>query len=135
MYQKLSLYTCLVGIFILIINALANIFYWYTAIYGFDKGVHFLGGIFLALLGGALFLKTILPLETMRILIILILFTFIVGLLWEFYEYLIQGWIKSVRIASLPDSIGDLFFDMMGGIVGTYFVIRTKRRYNKANGI
>ena len=53
------------------------------------------------------------------------------GLAWEYYEYVVQFYIKNVHLADVPDSIGDLSADMLGGILGTSFVIAYKKRYNK----
>ncbi len=108
MYRKLVFYTCVLVLFILVINALANVFYWYTAVPGFDKFVHTLGGTFLALLGSAMFYKQLRTLPVHHVFVTTMLFVFVVGLLWEYYEYLIQAIVKNVHLADLPDSIGDL---------------------------
>ncbi len=131
MYKKLIKWAGVTVILMFILHTLANTFYWYTSIFGFDKVMHTLGGIFLALLAGALLNAKRMPDHTRHLFVTLLLFVFIVGLAWEYYEYLVQYIFKSIHLADVPDSIGDLIFDMVGGIIGSYFVILIKRRYNK----
>jgi len=130
MYRKLITSACVVGLSVLVINGLANRFYWYTTIFGFDKFVHTLGGMFVVLVGGAIFLGQTKQLKPRELFVTLALFVFAVGLAWEYYEYLLQAYFKTVHLADIPDSIGDLVFDMIGASIGAYFVILTKKRYN-----
>ncbi len=130
MYQKLIKNACYLGVFIFIVNILANKFYWYTSIFGFDKFMHFLGGVFIVLIVASFFLNKLLDQNSKQIFIILVLSSFIVGLFWEYYEYIIQEFVKNVHLADIPDSIGDLFFDCLGGIAGSFFVISMNKRYN-----
>lgn len=130
MYRRLITGACVVGLSVLIINGLANRFYWYTAIVGFDKFVHTLGGLFVALVAGAVFLGQTKHLKSHEVFVTLALCVFAVGLAWEYYEYILQAYFKTVHLADIPDSIGDLVFDMVGGSIGAYFVILMKKRYN-----
>lgn len=121
----------LVGLLFLF-NLMANAFYWYTSIFGFDKIMHFFGGVFLAFLVCALRPR---PLESPvgRSIIKVAFIVFIIGLGWEFFEYGVQFLIKGVHLADPIDSVGDLIFDVVGGIIGTFFVILEKKRYNSTN--
>ena len=60
-------------------------------------------------------------------LLFVILSVLLVGLVWEVYEFGVQDIIKATGIASIPDSISDLVFDTLGGIVA-FFVIRYKTK-------
>lgn len=133
MYARLIAFASIAGIVLFVTNALAVTFYWYVSMPWFDMLMHNIGGVFVGLTAGAIFLKQIKNLKNKEILITILLFVFIVGLAWEYYEYIVQIYIKSVHLADLPDSISDLMCDMTGGIIGTYFVILTKRRYNNKN--
>lgn len=135
MVQKHFALLSLVMIIILVaLNTAANTFFWYISIYWYDMMMHTIGGVFLALFATALFFKHIISLNTLKTMIILLLFVFVIGLGWEFFEYTIQYLIKgSARLADVNDSISDLLCDIGGGIIGAFFVIVRKTRYNVSN--
>lgn len=112
-------------------NLLAYQFYWYVSISWYDMAMHFAGGVFLALLIGAHFHKRFRTLETKEIIVTTLLGVFIIGLGWEYFEYVVQIMLRPVPFADISDSISDVICDMTGGIVGTYFVLRAKKRYNR----
>ena len=133
MYQSLIKKALVLGVIILIVNALAHSFYWYTAIFGFDKFMHTLGGIFIVLIVASVYVKELRGIKSWQLFVSLTLSAFVVGLIWEYYEYIVQAFIKAVHLADVPDSIGDLIFDCIGGALGALFVISTKKSYNKKN--
>jgi hypothetical protein len=135
--KKLLRYACALVVFIWIVNTLANKFYWYSAMWYFDIPMHIMGGIFLGLLFGALFFKKLLLLDTRDSLVVVLLGVLIVGLGWEFFEYIVQALSRGgLQIANIPDSIKDMVMDMTGGGLASIFVLRTLKRYNRqhANG-
>lgn len=131
MYKRLAAYTALVGISILVVNTLAHVFYWYVSIWWFDMLMHTIGGVFVALVCSMVLLKHIKFLPSKETFITIALFVFIIGLAWEYYEYVVQYYVKGVQLASVADSLSDLICDMIGGSVGALFVIWTKKRYNR----
>ncbi len=133
MSKKLLLPACLTIFFIWLVHTLANMFYWYSAIWWFDIPMHILGGVFLALTAGALFFKVLLPLTFKERMVIILLFVFIAGLGWELFEYFVQNFIKGDQLASFPDSVKDMMMDLFGGIVASYFVLKALKRYNRAH--
>lgn len=134
MYKSLIWKSGLLVIFIFFTNIFANLFYWYSSIWWFDMFMHTLGGVFLALVVGAIFSKKFFQIKNLKIFWIIFFSVFIIGLLWEGYEYVVQYFIKNVHLADFYDSISDLICDLVGGVVGTFFVIRAKRRYNTLDG-
>lgn len=128
MYQRLAIASAALGIGIFMLNLFANAFYIYVSIYWFDMFMHALGGVFIAVTTGALIARKSYT-HTERF-ILLLLVVFIVGLGWEYYEYLVQFFIKAVDLAKIPDSISDLICDMIGGTLGAIFVILSQKRYN-----
>jgi hypothetical protein len=103
----------------------------------FDIPMHIMGGMFLGLLFGALFFKKLLFLDTRDSLVIILLCVFIVGLGWEFFEYGVQYFLKGgLQLARIPDSIKDMFMDILGGGFSSIFVLKAVKRYNRqhANG-
>lgn len=131
MYKRLIIIACFFGLTLFSLNALANKFYWYVSIPSFDMFMHTLGGVFVSITATALLKKRgYSNVKNRDLLIIILLFVFIVGLGWEYYEYIVQFYIKGVQLAVLQDSISDLICDMAGGVIGFIFVILAKKRYN-----
>lgn len=133
MNRKLLIYGCLVVCFIFGVNALANSFYWYSAIWWFDIPMHILGGVFLALICGAIFFSKLSHLSTFKTIVTTLLFVLILGIGWEFFEYLVQAIIKGPQLANVGDSIKDVLMDIIGGNIGYIFVLRQIKRYNRAH--
>lgn len=97
--------------------------------------MHFLGGVFLALVAGSLGASMLKNASKTKILLSVLLFVIVVGVGWEVFEFSVQEIIKIRGLADIPDSFSDLFFDVIGGIVGTFFVISAKNKYtNTHNG-
>jgi len=130
MYKKLITVGSFFGIFIFIMNILANLFYWYTSIFWFDMFMHTLGGVFIAIVFGAIFQNKFSTFSSQKFFLFLISLVFVIGVFWEGYEYVVQYFIKNVHLADLPDSISDLVCDVVGGSLGALFVITSKRSYN-----
>lgn len=129
MYRKLIIIAGVLGIGILLSNALANKLYLYVSIPWFDMVMHGLGGVFIAVTVGALLINN--SYRPREQLVMILLAVFIIGLGWEYYEYLVQFFVKAVDLAKIPDSISDLICDMIGGTLGATFVILLQKRYNR----
>ncbi len=113
----------------------ATVFYWYASISWYDMFMHALGGIFLAVFTAAFFMRHIRALDAFETTVTLLLAVLVLGALWEYFEYGVQYVIRgSAELASVSDSVSDLVCDMLGGMVGTYFVLRLKKRYNGIDG-
>ncbi len=130
MQKYLAKQTLRLVLLVFVLHILATVFYWYNSINDFDKVMHVLGGLFIALLGAMMFWRHIAALDRRDTFVVLLLFVVVMGLAWEYYEYIVQFFIKGVRLADLNDSITDLIADMFGGIIGTAFVLWSKKRYN-----
>lgn len=92
---------------------------WYTAFYPFDMLMHFLGGAWIAALSHYFLFVQGRVSATGRLYeaIILIACAILVGVLWEFHEFLADALIvDSTRImqTSVIDTMSDLFFDLLG---------------------
>lgn len=133
MQKKLFIYSALLGGGIFIVNALANTFFWYVSIPQFDMVMHTLGGVFLAIWGAALLYPMLAPLKPALWMIVLLAFVLIFGFLWEVFEFSVQGLMQVETLANIPDSLSDMVFDFLGGIIGTLFAIVRTKRYNTIN--
>lgn len=134
MRKKLSQYALLVVVLVFFANLLAYKFYWYNSIWWYDMFMHTMGGIFLAVLAGIAFVKTYEGQIRQEIIVSTLLFVLTVGLGWELFEYAVQILLKPEPFVNISDSVSDLICDMTGGIIGTYFVLKAKKRYNTTHG-
>jgi hypothetical protein len=110
------------------IHTLASFFYWYDIFPWFDKFMHFSGGFWLAIsflwVTHTYIPEREPPFKKYSFIILLVL---IVSLLWEIYEFGVQGLVSVTTLANLPDSRSDLFFDLLGGTVGYLLAIKNNK--------
>ncbi len=117
-----------IGIFIhAIFSHLSTYWYWRWI----DMPVHFLGGLWLGLAGIYLYRKifpqTFSRRKNLFFFVIALSTTLVIGGLWEITEISL-GSLKIVRINSVKDTLGDLFFDLLGACVGAiYFILRRQK--------
>jgi hypothetical protein len=134
MNKKLLRTACIVVFFVWLVNALANQFYWYSAMWWFDIPMHIMGGMFLGFGAGAIFFNRLVKLSRHDGVVTILLFVLALGIGWEFFEYIVQALIKGgPQLANIPDSIKDVFMDIVGGSIATFFVLRAIRRYNRSH--
>jgi hypothetical protein len=118
----------IVSIFIL--NTLANANAWYYNYLRFDDGMHFLGGVFIGLATLYVYYASsyITPQHASFIsrLIIALGGVALIGIFWEFFEYTLYAYVspdtataKLYLTQGLPDTLGDLFADLSGGVFAT----------------
>jgi len=125
-----------IGLFIVILvfHTLAVINNWYWTCNWIDMPMHFLGGLWLALLFFYFINPKLSPYgrppegrqinnyEWLITLISVLGFVILVGVLWEFFEFLFDVFIASkgylaVAQQGTADTMADLFFDLLGGLV------------------
>lgn len=102
----------------------------YDNIFGYDKIIHFLSGVWLALFA----YKQINPLiktRTFLLFIILISFAVTIGVFWEFFEFsfdhTFHKWYNlPLAQASLNDTMFDLFWDFVGGLTISFYLWKKK---------
>ncbi len=108
--------------FILGINSVAMKLHWYSSLWYFDMLMHFLGGVFVALLGIYLLLPNVTQFSNKEIFKIL-LFVLIVGVGWEVFEILVDKNI-SQNPFNILDTSSDIFFDLSGGLLALLILKR-----------
>ncbi len=133
MKKKLFFYSAMMAVGIFLLNKLASSFYWYSAMPQFDMVMHTLGGVFIAIWGGALLYGAVKDSKAIVQMIVLCALVLIVGFLWEVFEFSVQGILRLETLANIPDSLSDMVFDLLGGILGSIFVIIKIKSYNKAH--
>jgi len=118
--------------FVFILNSLANFFFWYSSIKEFDMLMHFLGGFTASLFSfWFIYKKCVLWIEegkTAKVFRVVLLLVIIIALLWEIMEFTVQGFFNVTVLADIPDSLSDLAFGTLGGIVGFMYLIRKYKK-------
>lgn len=111
--------------FILVMNFLANKFYWYSSIWYLDIIMHFLGGLWL----GLAFIYLFSPQDhSFNSVFKILLFVLLIGVGWEVFEIAVNDVITKNPFNYL-DTLSDIFFDLSGGLCAILYVwSRTKSR-------
>ncbi len=106
--------------FISIVNALAGKFYWYYSIWYFDMPMHFLSGLWVALILIYLFP---LPDTSFKSIFKVILGVLLIGVSWELFELLFNNYIAQNPFNAL-DTVSDIFFGLAGGFTGVLYFLK-----------
>ena len=102
-------------------NWVATIFFWYYTIWWFDIPMHFLGGVFLGLVFGYVLLRHGIKNFSQKTFFYGILAIFIVGILWEIFEFNIDTFI-TFRDQNIIDTLSDICFDLAGGLFALQYL-------------
>jgi hypothetical protein len=110
-------------IFILVVHIFASIYHWYWTYPWLDMPMHFFAGFWLAMF--YFWFMARINANQKRILLIIIGclgFVALMGVLWEFFEFLCDVFIAAkgyleVSQRGVGDTMADLFFDLLGGLV------------------
>ena len=135
MNKNLLIISTLLLIFIGFLNFLGSKVGWYSLLPWFDIVMHFLGGVWVALLTTAFFYKRLCRIAAQRQYLnagrFIILATLLVALLWEGWEFGIQGIAKVHGLFATPaDSVSDIIF----GLLGAMLVVLLVRKQIKKHG-
>ena len=114
---------------ILLLHFAATFNYWYWTYLWLDIPMHFLGGFWTAMAFIYLISNYQFPISgeflkrnLLSYFIIILSFVALIGIFWEFYEFLNDALFSSRGYSQIfqqgaADTIGDLFFDLLGGTV------------------
>ena len=126
----------LLSIIILALHALALYqFYWYWTIPWFDMAMHAAGGFTAGILFFVLarnHVPIIFQAPPYAIIIAGVSVTALIGVGWELYEFLYDTFIieRNVNLllqANVTDTLSDLFFDLLGGLIAALLFITSKK--------
>jgi hypothetical protein len=109
--------------FILVVNFLANTFYWYSSVWYFDMIMHFLGGFWIGLLAFYLFNFFGDQATFFRPIFKILLFVFFIGAGWEVFELLFYNYIAQNPF-NIFDTFSDIFFDLSGGVLSVFYFLK-----------
>jgi len=124
--KKVLIKIMLFAIFVAFCNLVALKFYFYWTHKWVDIPMHIMGGALVTLIGLCIlyfspFRKLFLS-NSKKVYIISVLIAFIVGFLWEIFE--LQFGIISSSLFDRIDSIKDLFNDIIGGLIVSWYFVR-----------
>jgi len=121
----------LLGLVIGILHLLAINLFLYWDIVWFDVLMHFLGGVWIALLGFWVmaFFTHQNEFSLKNIVLISLTFSLGIGILWEVFEYTAGLTFVAGQDVWL-DTFSDLFFDILGGSVAGLFMSQGYRKEN-----
>lgn len=108
--------------FIFLVNFFALKFYWYSLIWYLDIMMHFLGGFWIGLFFLYIFSRGKQLSFNLNLLFKLLLMGFLIGLLWELYEFYLN--IVAGTSFNLNDTLSDLFFDLLGIAVSLFYFLK-----------
>jgi len=116
---------------ILIFQAIAIIFYWYWRIWWFDMPMHFLGGLWvgLSVLWFVFLSKRLtvnIPQTAFSTFVTGVLLVFIVAIVWEIFEYVVQVFIPREIPYDILDTLSDIFWGLMGGVTASFSFSRKR---------
>jgi len=125
---KLALLVGGIGLIIALLHLLAINFFLYWDLMWFDLIMHFLGGVWVALLGFWImaFFTRAEEFSTRSIIYVSVFFTLGIGVLWEIFEA--GAGISFVGKDMWGDTLSDLALDIVGGLVSGFYI---SKRYNK----
>lgn len=119
-------------LFILGLHVLGIIYDFYYTIWWYDIPMHVFGGAWVALLFFHLFCRTFRIVDCKNIfpaIIVIVSFVALIGVLWEFYEYLSDVYIFKIHSIyyapnpiALPDAMKDLLDDLIGGTIASFIL-------------
>ncbi|MBY0376433.1 hypothetical protein K2P96_00455 [Patescibacteria group bacterium] len=101
-------------------DRLAHNFFWYYTVWWFDMLMHFLGGLWVGLFFSYVFFGTI---DTKRFIFKVIAYLFVVGVLWEIFEFATNNVIGHDPF-NILDTVSDLFFDLAGGFFALFYITK-----------
>ena len=116
---------------IAVVNALADVNHWYWTMKWFDTPMHIAGGAWLAGFGvwWQYFRRGVVAPGFLQLLGVCLVYALSIGLLWEAYEAVVSFFTVG-HMNEIPDTLGDLLFDIIGG---TTVAILVWARTNKNN--
>lgn len=128
---------------ILSFHFLAGFLRWYDIIWWLDIPMHLIGGAWVALFFIHFFYKTWRVIESkinfLALLLLVLGFVALVGVLWEFYEYLSDVYLLKVHPlnfapnpATLPDTMTDLLNDLIGGLAVSFILFPRIKKFKEA---
>ncbi|MCX6703738.1 MAG: hypothetical protein NTV02_03565 [Candidatus Zambryskibacteria bacterium] len=128
MQQKKIFYT-MFGVLVLtgILNTLGTTLYLYWTVIWFDMIMHFLGGLFVSLFFFSLFSFFRSGLTYIEKLVLGLVFSVLVGLVWEYYELIIAV-TDLADAAYWPDTGMDIVMDTLGALVGIVSAHRLEKK-------
>lgn len=118
--NKLLKHLVFLMFFIFVMNIFALKFYWYFSIWYFDIIMHSLSGFWVGVFFLYVFERRKLVAPDTNLFTKVILATFIIGIIWEVYEFYIFQHIGMMPF-DIFDTLSDIFFDLLGVLMSILY--------------
>ncbi|OGI73118.1 hypothetical protein A3D42_02235 [Candidatus Nomurabacteria bacterium RIFCSPHIGHO2_02_FULL_41_18] len=120
--KKLLKHLVFLMFFIFGLYIMSERFYWYSLLWYFDMIMHFLGGLWVGMFFLYVFSieKPVSKNTTLSLKVFLA--TFLIGILWEFYELALD--MISRTDFDFPDTFSDMLFDVLGVLLATFYYLK-----------
>lgn len=96
-----------------------------------DMISHTIGGMFTACIVMALAWRYGHGSFSFRYALYYIAITIAIGIVWEYYEYVVYFLIKGTRFVDTTNILSDVIFDSVGGVLAVLIVFIRNKRYNR----
>ena len=106
--------------FMFLADFLAHYFFWYSLISYFDVIMHTLGGFWVGMFFFYIFSMGNGVPRSGKLFLRVVLCTLMIGLLWEFFEYVVFN-IIAVTSWDGVDTSSDIFFDILGALFSCFY--------------
>ncbi|KKS83091.1 MAG: hypothetical protein UV58_C0001G0018 [Candidatus Wolfebacteria bacterium GW2011_GWC1_43_10] len=113
------------------------IFRWHLDYSWIDALLHFLGGAWAAFLFFFLFHNMFVPeiaghqWEKIRILILAVSFAALLGVFWEFHEFILSQYFFWYLQQSITDTMGDFLMDILGALCLSLWLLFTRKSLSR----
>jgi hypothetical protein len=116
---------------LLLLLFLLGFSYFFTLEFGYyfkypwiDLPLHFLGGVIVSLFFIIYFEKSLKKLSLFSLFLFLLSFVALIGIFWEFFEWIVDKTIYPLNQPTVNDTLGDLAMDLLGGflVAFIYFI-------------
>lgn len=126
-----------IGLAVLFVAVFPSEWFGLFRIHFFDKVLHLSGGIISAWFFLIFFRKELGATSKLRAIIIIVSIVSLVGVFWEFSEYISSVYVSQIMpaiarymyIGDLTDTLGDILFDLTGGLSFTILYILKSKFY------
>jgi hypothetical protein len=114
-----------ISVFVLVVQAFATTYFWYWSIKWLDILMHVIGGIFIGSMSLYLYyFSGYIPsrhFSRASIFVIPLCGTALIGIFWEFFEYILDTYVSVSEWLLLSGGVKDLLSDLFNDLVGSIF--------------
>src|SRR3989344_4408232 len=131
--HKITNKTAFLGFLILFVNFFAMKYNFYYSVWWFDMPMHLLGCFFVTFIGFLLYKKMVFLYDIIPLFVFAIIFIFVIGVAWEFFEFDIISKMITFRFQGILDTFSDICFDLAGSALACFYVSKKMLEYSRTS--